>query len=203
MIFVDKIKTVRKINVFEIIHPRYVRYKITPDSSVRNNRTEDIVKSIAEQYKLPIDRFIHNGMIIRGIKVQERFAFEIAFENERVSFYFYCPEPIAPLMFRRISSVWDKATIEEVEMDKNFDEKSTQVYQLVYKKHDIYALHTDANDNLPLNSLIESGKLVGNDERAKVFAYFEPIYQLAWQNEMSESWRKLTSGISPQNGTGV
>ena len=202
MIFVDKIKTVRKINVFEIIHPKYVRYKITPDSSVRNNRTEDIVKSIAEQYKLPIDRFIHNGMIIRGIKVQERFAFEIAFENERVSFYFYCPEPIAPLMFRRISSVWDKATIEEVEMDKNFDEKSTQIYQLVYKKHDIYALHTDANDNLPLNSLIESGKLVGNDERAKVFAYFEPIYQLAWQNEMSESWRKLTSGISPRKWNG-
>ena len=41
MIFAEKITTIKNINWFNIVNPKYVRFKIKPDSSARNYRTED------------------------------------------------------------------------------------------------------------------------------------------------------------------
>jgi len=198
MIFAEKITTIKNINWFNIVDPKYVRFKIKPDSSARNYRTEDFVKTIADQFKLPIDRIIRQAILPRGYKVQERASFEIDFKENNVTFYIGVPETIAPLIYRRLTSIWDKTTIDKVDNAEEFDLNKSVVYELVYSKHDLYSLHTDSKDNLPLISLIESGRLIGENEKARLFCYLDPIYQLAWQGELDEAWDKLRSGNAPR-----
>jgi hypothetical protein len=180
-----------------LLNKEYVRLKLIPDSSVRNWRAEDLAKTIAEQFKLPIERIVSEGLRIKGYKVQERAGFEIAFQDGSVTFYLTVPKHIAPLVVRRLQSIWDRATFEETTFAKPFDSNMSTVYELVYKKHDMYSLHTDAKNNLPLISLIESGRLLGEGERASVFAYLEPINQISWNYKMQQAWEILRSGKLP------
>jgi len=198
MIFSDKIKIIRQIKIFDIIDPKYVRFKIIPDSSARNYRTEDFVKTISDQFKLPIDRIIRKAIFPRGYRIQERASFEIDFKEGSVTFYISVPETLAPLIYRRLASIWEKTTIEKVEKAEEFDPNKTTVYELVYNKHDLYSLHTDAKDNLPLVSLIEAGRLIGENEKARMFCYLDPIHQLSWQSELDEAWDKLRKGNAPR-----
>jgi hypothetical protein len=194
-----KVKTVRKISFADLImNKEYVRFKIVPDSSVRNWRTEDIIKSIADQFTLPIDRLQFDGLRLTGIRIQERAIYEIEFKNGKVCFYLSIPKHISPLIQRRLSSVWDKATIEAVGEWNPFDPSKTVIHELLYKRHDLYSLHTDAKDNLPLSSLLEAGKLVSDDERASVIAFFDPIHQMSWSYQLNDAWNKLRSGRVPK-----
>lgn len=193
-----KIKTVRKLDWFEFIEHEYVTFQLIPDSSIRNYRTEDITRTIADQFQLPIDRLIREGFKIRGIKAQERASFEIQFKDGKVRFYITVPKNVYPLIQRRIQSVWDKCTVEEVERISAYDFERTAVYECIYNKHDMFSLHTDAKDNLPLGSIIEAGRLVGKEEQASLFVYFDPMHQVSWHSELQESWSRLRSGKTPR-----
>lgn len=197
---IDNIKRAfKKYKTIEVVNKEYIRLKVTPDSSVRNWRTEDIARTISEQFRLPIDRLIRDGLRIKGFRLQERVAFEMAFVNGHVQFYFHVPRNLAPLILRRIQSVWDKATVEEVVEDiQPFDLDKTVVFESLYKKHDMYSLHTDAKDNLPLGSLLEAGRLLSDGERASVFTYLDPMHQLSWYSELNEAWEKLRNGRVPR-----
>lgn len=196
--FSDKVQTVRKMSWFEVVEFEYVKLKVVPDSSVRNWRTEDIMRTIADQFRLPIDRLITQGFKVTGYRVQERACFEMCFKDGTVNFFFYVPKNIAPLVIRRLQSVWDKATVEQVFDSNTFNPDITKIYESVYRKHDMYSLHTDSKDNLPLGSLLEGGRLVGEGEKASVFAYFDPIHQVSWNYELNEAWTKLRGGKVPR-----
>lgn len=185
--------------VIDVVNTEYIVLKVVPDSSVRNRRSEDIVRTIADQFRLPIDRLIRDGIRVKGYRLQERVAFEIGFENGTVNFYFHVPRNLAPLLLRRIQSVWDRATVEEItEGRRIFDADKVAVFESIYRKHDMYALHTNATDNLPLASLLEAGRLLEDGERASVFTYFDPMHQLSWNYELTDAWTKLREGKVPR-----
>lgn len=190
--------TKKKSELIEVTNTEYVRLKIVPDSSLRNWRTEDIARSIAEQFRLPIDRIIRDGLKIKGYRLQERAAFEMKFVNGNVNFYLHVPKNLSPLLIRRMQSVWDKATIEIDSESVPFDVEKTTIFESVYRKHDMYSLHTNAKDNLPLGSLLEAGRLLSENEKASVFTYMDPMHQISWQYELSEAWNKLRSGKVPR-----
>lgn len=186
----------------EVVNTEYVTLKVTPDSSVRNRRTADIARSISEQFRLPIDRLIRDGIRVKGYRIQERVAFEMSFDSGRVNFYFHTPRNFAPLLIRRIQSVWDKATVEEVrDYQRKFDANKVVIFESIYRKHDMYSLHTNASDNLPLASLLESGRLLEDGERASVFTYFDPMHHQSWNYELSAAWTKLRGGSVPRKLT--
>lgn len=186
-------------DLFRVVEPTYVTFKITPNSSTRNWRTEDLTKTIADQFRLPIDRMEKGEGVRFRYHVQDRASYEIVFEDERVRFYFSVPETVAPLMRRRLGAVWPDARIEEApDYSCHFDKERTSVYELAYRKHHLYSLHTDAKDNLPLGSLFEAGQLVGKGERARVFAYFEPIHYPSYASEMRKTWKDYRAGKVPR-----
>lgn len=195
----EKIKTIKKFSFADLLlNKEYVRMRIIPDSSARNWRTEDIVRTIADQFTLPIDRIVMDGIKLTGIRIQERAMYEIEFLKDSICFYLHIPKHIAPLIQRRIYSVWDKATVEVEKAVNPFDVSKTTVYELLYKRHDLYSLHTDAKDNFPLPSILEAGTLVEKDERASVFAFFDPMQQVSWQFQLSAAWDKLRRGGVPR-----
>lgn len=191
-----KVKTVRKISWFELLDPKYVHIRISPDSSVRNWRSEDICRTIADQFCLPIDRISKEGGKIQ-FRMQDNASFEIVLNKGKVSFYLSVPETIAPVMIRRMQSVWNGATI-EIDQDYSPIKNPMAVYELVYKRHDLYSLHTDATNNDPLQSIMESGRMVGEKDEARIFAYMQPIHQPSWYQQLSSSWTNLREGKSPK-----
>lgn len=190
----DKIEVVRKVSFFEFIKPKYVILKIIPDSSVRNYRTDDLIKTIADQYKIPLERFTYKGLRITGYQVQERAAWEISIEKEKIVFYLHIPEHLKDLYIRRIGSIWDKATIEEQENTNEVNSDLVTAYELVYKKHEIFSINTDSKENTPLKSILEASRLVRDDEKAKVFIYMDPFHQESWFHSKEEAWNKLREG---------
>lgn len=198
-LLLPKIKTVRKIDWFELIDPQYVTMQIIPDSSVRNYRTEDLIRTISDQFELPIDRLVRNGFKVTGYRMQERASFEIQFKGGHVTFYVSVPKNVQPLIQRRIQSIWNKATVQLVQREPRELSETSCIYELLYKRHDIYSLHTDAKDNTPLSSILEAGKLVTDE--ACIFTYFDPINQLSWQQVGSEAWKKLRGGVAPRKWT--
>lgn len=193
-------KVVPWSTLFQLDAPPSVTFKITPDTSTRNWRTEDLTKTIADQFRLPIDRLDRAGGLRFKYHVLDRASYEIVFEAGTVRFYFSVPETLAPLMKRRLGSVWPDARIEEMPADYtcSFDPAKTSVYELSYRKHHLYSLHTDAKDNLPLGSLFEAGKLVGEGERARVFAYFEPTHYPSYAMEIRKTWKEFREGKVPR-----
>lgn len=194
----DVMKTIRKINWFDFVDYEYITIQITPDSSVRNYRTEDITRTLADQFQLPLDRLIKEGFKIKGIKAQERASFEISFREGKIKFYMTIPKHVLPLIQKRLQSVWDKVSIEQIERHSDLNLKHSVIYESLYSKHDMFSLHTDAKDNLPLNSIIEAGRLVSEDEKASIFMYFDPMHQISWHSELQEAWKRLRSGTTPR-----
>lgn len=192
------IRTVRKVGWFEYVDHEYVTFQVIPDSSIRNYRTEDITRTIADQFQLPIDRLMREGFKVGGIRAQERASFEILFKDGKVRFYITVPKNVSPLVQRRLQSVWDKCTVDIVESRATYKSKQTAVYESIYSKHDMFSLHTDAKDNLPLGSILEAGRLIGKDEKASMFFYFDPVHQLSWHSELQESWSRLRKGKTPR-----
>ena len=193
-------KTIRKIKWFErgIQKTDYVRLRIKPDTSIRNYRTEDLVRTFADMFRLPIDRVLTEGFKITGFRIQERASFEIDFSNGQVNFFISIPKSVLPLVEKRLASVWDRATIEQVSNIPSLDPEKTCVHELVYKKHDLYSIHTDSKDNLPLQSLLEAGRLVQGEEIGRVFVYMDPIHQVSWHHELEQAWDKLHAGHAPR-----
>lgn len=203
MSITSKIKTVGKFRVADLLmNTEYVRMQIIPDSSVRNHRTEDILRTIADQFRLPIDRIEMSGIRITGYQAQERATYEIEFTPTGVRFYVTIPKHIELIIKRRIMSVWDRASVESAPARAPYDPTKTSIYELVYRRHDMYSLHTASNDNRPLSSLLESGKLLGENDRASVFAYFDPMQQISWQFTVGAAWDKLRSGKVPRKTGG-
>lgn len=184
--------------------PSFTCLRITPDPSARNWRTEDIARSIADSFKLPIDRVSRDGKSV-SYESANKFAYEMVFGNSTVRFYFHVPKALENVYLRRLQSVWPDATIEEDHTKViPLDVDRCAVHELVYKHHDMYSLHTDAKDNAPLQSLLEAGRLLAGNEYAEdgktilrhgetgtVFCLFEPIHQPTWRNEMEITWQKL------------
>lgn len=192
-------KSVPWADFFRVEAPPYVTYRITPDTSTRNWRTEDLTKTIADLFRLPIDRMEKGEGLRFRYHVQDKAAYEIVFEDGQVRFYFSIPQTVAPLLRRRLSAVWPEARVEEAaDYTCAFDKDRTAVYELTYRKHHLYSLHTDGKDNLPLGSLFESGKLVGPGERARVFAFFEPIHHPSYASEVRKTWKEFREGKVPR-----
>lgn len=194
----NRIKTVRKFDWFEFMNDDMTTFQIKPDSSARNWRTEDLIRTMADMFRFPLDRIVREGLRIKGYKVQERMSFEIDFSDGKIRFFLSVPKNIAPLIERRMSSIWDKSTFDVVVRDKHMNFEKTVIHELVNVKHDMYSLSTDSKDNNPLQSIIESGKMVTKNEWAKVFVYFDPIHQLTYQHELDNAWEKLKSGKAPR-----
>lgn len=198
MILTQKIKTVRKFDWFEFVNDEMTTFKILPDSSVRNWRNEDVIRTMANMFKLPIERIIRDGLRVKGYKIQERMSFEIDFVDGKINFFLSVPKNIAPLFKRRMSSIWDKSTFEIVERHRQMNLSKTVIHEIVTKKHDIYSLNTDERNNDPLQSIIESGKMVEENEWAKIYVFFDPVHQLSYQHELESAWDKLKSGKAPR-----
>jgi len=184
--------------LFKIIRPGHKVIRILPDTSVRNWHTEDIAKTISDSFRIPLDRFyFENGWKLR-YRVQDRITWEIEFSEGKVEFLICVPEDRVDVWTRRLSAIWEKATVTvDEEYRDTWDFNDVTMYELVYRKHDMYSLDINAKNNLPLPSILQTSKTVGPGDKAKLFVYYDPISRMEWNSTFREAWEKLRKGRQP------
>lgn len=190
-------KTFHLGDLFKIVNPGYKVILIRPDTGARNWHTQDIAKTMSDAFKIPLDRFYFEGWRLR-YRAADRFTWEVDFTADQVEFRMAVPADRADAWVRRLSGIWEKATITvDDQPPVTWDPNKTAVQELVYRRHDMYSLHTDAKDNLPLPSVLQTVKTLTAGDRAKLFVYFDPVGRLEWQAEFRKAWETLRRGRQP------
>ena len=183
---------------YKVVKPGYKTIMVKPNTSVRNWHTEDIAKSIADTFSVPLDRFyFQDGWHLR-YRTPDRVTWEIDFTDGQVNFLMSVPGDRVDTWVRRLSGIWDRSTVTVADDYREaWGLDKTTLMELVYRRHDMYSLHVDNRDNLPLPSLLQATRSIGPRDRAKVFCYFDPVGRLEWQSMYREAWERLRKGRQP------
>jgi len=183
---------------YQVVAPEHKVIRVRPDTSARNWHTEDIAKSVAGTFKIPLDRFhFEDGWKLR-YRAPDRATWEIDYTQGSIDFLLTVPEDRVSSWVRRLSGIWDKSTITvDGGYSEAWDKETTVIYELVLRKHDMFSLMTDAKNNLPLPSLLQGVKSLEVGDKAKVFVFFDPVGRLDWNATYQEAWEMLRKGRQP------
>ena len=174
---------------FEIVNPVYIYLKIIPHKSIRNCNSSDIAKSMSDTYKSIIKRVYREQKKV-FIETEYKISYIIDITKNNSSFYFLVPTLYKNIILEKISEIWNKATIEEVEdIPKFTDDKIT--YQLGYKKDDALSLKVDKRTNEPLNHMLNVIDIMKDDDRVTIAYNFMPCSQFGWHEKYDTMLNKF------------
>lgn len=191
--------------IFERKEVNYAVYEITTTSSVRNNQAYVLGKVIASFYRKPSERrsWFHDGQLLTETSPY-RCNFRIIMRPNDIAFYLLLPKEKAGEFLRKAEAIYDSGiTIQEVKepLPKLAPEK-TFCTELHYRKHDIFSLATDRDNNYPLPSLLTAVRTLEGDDIAVFDAMFEPTDPLVWFKEAKQAHNLLDKGYVPNASWG-
>lgn len=184
-------KSIKLSDYFEIKNPSYVYLKLIPDSSIRNYNTSSIAKSIALMYKTLFNRIVReNKKLIVETNINIEYITHIS-KND-ISFYFKVPSFYKDLIKDKITNIWNKVTVQEI---NDIPKVQNPVRYNVYtSKQDALSLNVDKKNNSPLNEVLNVLEILKDEEQIFVTCKFEPISQIFWKNTYNKTIDKVKNG---------
>jgi len=182
----------------------YTIFLIKPSKSVRNNQSHTLAKVIASFYRpeKELFSFFKNKRLLT-VKSPYRCNFRIVMQANTISFYIIVPNNKAGEVIRKMEGIFaSDITIDKVESLPKIDTSRAFCSELHYRKHDIFSLKTDKDDNYPLPSLLTAVRTLEGDDLAIFDAMLEPYSHVAWAKESTQAYNLLDKGFIPTNGPG-
>lgn len=164
---------------FEIKHPVYVALKIIPHSGIRNYNSSAIAKMVANMYK-SISKSIQKIEKKYVVETAVKCSYIVDISLSDVCFYFIVPSQYKKIAYERISSTWDKATIEDVNVPEIKGDNIT-TYQLAFKNMDPFSLACDGRNNYTLENNLNVLDIMEQDDRVMICYNFMPCSQYSWR----------------------
>src|SRR5690606_24170491 len=119
-----------------------------------------------------------------------------------IAFYLLLPRERAGEILRKAEAIYDSnITIKEIDSLPTLDVDRLHCAELKYKKHDIFSLATDKDNNYPLPSLLATVRTLEGDDIAVFDAMIEPYNRLDWFKEAEDAHKQLKNGIVPDNSS--
>lgn len=185
--------TVKKY--FEVIHPQYIYYKITPLKSLRNYNSDKIISTMSMLYRT-ISKRIERENKKYFFKVPVKMSYYIFMEKNdinTVEFFFIIPEEYETLLCNKIEDTWKGVTYERVD-DIPFFSKDSYVYSLDFLKKDAFSLATDKRNNVLLSSILSTMTVLESGDKVGIFFNFIPIGQQCWKMDCVNIFKKYEEG---------
>ena len=208
---IDKIKDALSIprvipwnQLYKYIGDPYVIYEIQPSSSVRNNQAYILAKVITSLYRRPreLTSWLTGGTLLT-VRSPYRFNFRIIMREKSIGFYILVPTERADEILRKIEGLYDSnLTINRVKDLPKLDPSRTFCTELHYRKHDIFSLATDRDNNYPLPSLLTAVRTLEGDDLAVFDAMLEPSNRAEWLKEAKTAHSLLEKGFVPEKSIG-
>lgn len=178
-------KTMPLSKYFELVNPTYTYIQIIPHRSIRNYNSSNIAKAISHTYKA-INKRIKKEKKKIFIETNFKISYIIDIEKTNANFYFLVPTVFKHNILEKISEIWSKATVKEVETIPKFSEEA-ETYSLSYKKHDALSLNVDKKSNEPLNSILYvMDNMKDKEDRLRIAYNFMPVSQIGWKERYEE-----------------
>ena len=178
----------------EIVKPIYTTFQIIPHSSIRNYNSSNIAKMVSTMYQSiykSIKRIEKKYFVESPIKC----SYMIDIYKDNVQFYFVVPQQYKYIAKEKISSVWEKATIEEVGGIPDFKQDQVTTYQLKYSKADPFSLAVDRKSNYPLNNILNVIDIMESEDRVSVFYNFQPCSQYGWNTKAEKAQERFKNNL--------
>lgn len=187
-------KSMKLSRYFEIVNPKYTTLQITPHSSIRNYNSSNIAKMVTIMYR-SMSKSIHKEEKKYFIETKVKCTYAIDIYKTDIKFYFIVPQEYVLLAKEKISSVWDKATVEECVYIPKFTHEHIHKYQLNYTKLDAFSLAVDKKSNNPLNSILNVVDIMQDEDRILIAYNFIPCSQYGWKTKCDKAHEKFKNNI--------
>lgn len=176
-------------NYFQLINPTYTYIQIVPHRSIRNYNSSNIAKAISHTYKA-INKRVHREQKKLFIETNFKISYIIDIVKNNANFYFLVPTVYKSIILEKITEIWSKATVKEVEEIPTFSLNSS-TYSLSYKKNDCLSLNVDKKSNEPLNSIINVMDIMQEQDKVRIAYNFMPITQIGWRERYEDMEQKV------------
>lgn len=189
--------------VYAHTYDEYITYEITPTTSVRNNQAYLIAKVVSSFYRTPAERRKW-GTPWKDSLLQEasqyRINLRIVMKPNDIAFYLLLPREKAGEILRKAEAIYDSGiTIKEVPSLDPLDHERMFCTELKYRRHDIFSISTDKDNNYPLPSILSATRTLEGEDVAIFDAMLEPYSRLEWHKEAKAGHKMLENGQIPDN----
>ena len=169
---------------------KYTCFKIIPHSSTRNYNTNKLAIAIANLFKSNKQRIsIRNKKIV--CQEQVKFTYLIKVSNKEICFYFIVPVQYKELMHNKITEVWQRCKIEEVEVPTI---KYNTMYTVEYEKEDYLSLNVNRSSNNLLNGILSTAEIMEENDQLTVAYNIIPASTYGWAFKHEEAIEKYKNG---------
>lgn len=180
---------------FKLERKEYVYLKLISNTSVRNFKTNEIAAMVNKEYKDVLSRFKREAKGF-SYELPTKLSFIMDITKNNSDFYILVSKAFAKELSQKLTEVFGKITIEEVQCIKDIDVNCTK-YSLEYAKDDSLSLKVDRKDNSLLNANLGIMDILESDDRITVVYNFMPQSKWnlkAWSSYHQDMIEKYKSG---------
>lgn len=166
-------------------------YKVIPDMNFNNLTVADLAKDLHDY--IPIQQRMK--MTKEGLNVDfNQISWEIYITKDNIGFYFGTnKEECLNILKKHLP----KATINQENNVLDLNPSKLKVKELEYKYHQFMSLKTSLNTLEPISSIIDTQKMLDEDDYALVQYIFTPE-SLDWHESCTEAYKKFKDGKTPR-----
>lgn len=187
--------SIKMSDYFQLNKPEYAYLKLTPSTSVKNNKASDVAGIINGVYIDIIERFKkHNKGFSYSTNSKVSFIIDITKDN--ASFYMIIPKLHLKEFNQKLTETFGKITIEEVNNIAAIKRSCTK-YSLSYAKDDSLSLCVDKRDNDLLSANLSVMDILQDDDRVTIMYNFLPQSKLtlnSWKNYHADMMKQYNDG---------
>lgn len=176
-----------------------VTLRITPDRTVSNRRTHDLMRAVHD-----IQERLTKRINWKDKKVIEksRFVWDVVIKSDDVMFFCTVPKERATFIRQQLELTWEKAAIEETIIEEEIGweyQDQAEICEMGLSRHNIFALKVDRRvETEPLGSMLISTKELKDDDFARIQIICEPISRLSWQDTAEKHHETFRKGKTPR-----
>ena len=179
--------------------PEMITLRVVPDRTVDNKQNFKLMRALHELYQAPLARVGFGHWFIRYTPKSQVW-YDVVLTKDAIKFYFTVPAKWETYTRQKITGCWPRASVDRADPSElSIPTEDTKVSELVYKRHNIFALHLDrAEDTQPLGAVMSACRDMVEGDIARLSICADPNHRLNWQDQAEEAHKKFTKGKTPQ-----
>lgn len=174
--------------------------RVIPDINIDNRGVVNMLTNIHNYQNLfqrtKLDLRKEDALIIKG---QEHIGYEILLTKDEASFFFIISESQKELVMNELNICWPKATF-KIERDYINNINLTVCKELELEHHFFLSLKVDRRGLFPLPELLESSRLLKDDEKVLIQMILVPE-EPCWYQDCEEAIRDFKKGYMKEKRT--
>jgi len=176
-----------------------VTLRVIPDRTLDNKANHKLMRALHELYQTPLSRVGFGRWFIRYTPTSCVW-YDVLITKDAIKFYFTVPLRWETYARQKITGCWPRASVDVADQSElTIPLTDTKVTELVYKRHNIFALRVDrTEDTQPLSAVMSACGDMGDGDLARLSICLSPNNRLNWQDQAEQAHKQFGQGKTPQ-----